>query len=279
MRKIDFYGPIQGEPGVIMAFTKVHELLGFKKLIPSSSRGFDIDSIEYNGHDVTIEFEYLSSNFIAHKHQNNMSLDRKYVVVCLEDDCGLATKLKNDYSKELFDIIEMRKYVKIQKNLTRVEAEEPLYVVLSYNPDKADKVDFGEWNFVNCFRTPTSTERPKFASDKLPAGSKILFYQNGYIVGGCTVVRYEIIKTPKTANEWSLYKMLMDYPTTLYNMDIEEYQEYFRRCNGQIGHIFYSDFFDCRDFKIKLSNFIEKKMSRHGKINITRDEYNSIIGH
>ena len=273
MRKIDFYGPIQGELGVIMAFSKIHELLGFKKLMPSASRGFDIDSIEYNGHDVTVEFEFLSGNFIAHRHQDNMVSERKYVVVCWEDDCGLSTKLKNDYGLELFDIIEMRKYVNIRNDLERIEAEEPLYVVLSYNPDNADGTDFGEWAFSNCFRTQTSPANPKFAGDNLPPGSKILFYQNGYIVGGCTVVRYEVIDEPKTAREWKLYKRLMDYPTTLFTMTVDEYKEFFTR-----GHIFYIDFFDIRDFKIKLSKYISKKMSNHGKINITHEEYNSIIG-
>lgn len=274
MKKIDFYGNITEELGVIMAFSKIHENLGFTKLVPSSSRGFDIDSIDYNGIDVTLEFEYLSENFILHGHQNNMNDDRKYVVVCWEDNIGLVTKLNEEYGKYLYDIIEMRKYVNVKIDINEEDAcEEPKYVVLSYNPEKADKLDFGEWAFTNCFRTSTSIYTPKFAGDILPPGSKILFYQNGYIVGGFTVVRYEVIDEPKTKREWELYAKLTNYPITLFNMSIEEHKEYYSR-----GHIFYTDFFDIRDFKVKLSNFIDKKMSNHGKINLTREEYFKITG-
>jgi len=51
--KIDFYGDIKEELGVIMAFAKIHDVIGFSKLIPSSSTGFDIDSIDYKGEEVT----------------------------------------------------------------------------------------------------------------------------------------------------------------------------------------------------------------------------------
>ena len=96
-KKIDFYGPIQEEIGVIMAFSKVHESLGFTRLVPSKNRGFDIESIEYKDEEVTIEFEYKSSNFITHGHPNKMIEGQNYVVVCWEDDCGLISRLKNDY--------------------------------------------------------------------------------------------------------------------------------------------------------------------------------------
>jgi len=273
MRKIELYGPIQEELGVIMAFAKIHEQLGFNKLVPSSARGFDINSIEYNGHDVTVEFEYKSSNFISHGHQNQMVGGRKYVIVCWEDDCGISTKLLSEYNKEVFEIIEMRKHVTIRKDLNHATAAEPQYVILSYNSANADRLDFGEWAFSNCYRTTTAPSNPKFAGDKLSPGSKILFYQNGYIVGGCTVVRYEVMDPPQSKREWELYKKLMDYPTTLFTMSIDEYKEFYSR-----GHIFYKDFFDIRDYKIRLSNFISKKMSRQGKMNIIREEYNNILG-
>ena len=50
MEKIAMYGNIKEELGVVMAFAKLHEELGFPKLVPSKSRGFDIDDIEYKGH-------------------------------------------------------------------------------------------------------------------------------------------------------------------------------------------------------------------------------------
>lgn len=277
-RKIDFYGEIQGEPGVIMAFSKIHEELGFSKLIPSSSKGFDIDSIEYNGRDVTVEFEYLSSNFISHGHQAQMDDKRKYVVICWEDDCSLITKLRDEYGKKLYDLISIRKYVNIKNEITashpKKDLEETKYAVMSYNPNVAGK-DFSAWAFSHCYRVTTSKRNPKFADDKLPPGSKILFYQNGFIIGGFTVVRYEIIKRPKTEREWVLYKKLTDYPASLYTVSIEEYKEY----DWLNGHIYYTDFFDIRDFKIRFSHFVKKKMSRHGKINLTRDEYFRIVGH
>ena len=72
IKKIDFYGDIKSETGVIMAFSKIHQLLGFSKLVASSARGFDIDSMDYNGENVTVEFEYLSSSFVSHGHQLQM---------------------------------------------------------------------------------------------------------------------------------------------------------------------------------------------------------------
>ncbi len=276
--KIEFYGAIQGELGVIMAFSKIHEKLGFSKLIPSSSKGFDIDSIEFNGQEVTVEFEYRSSNFITHGHHTRMDNRKKYVVVCWEDDCGLMTMLKDKYGKKLHELIPIRKYVKIKNDVstlqTKKDQEEPKYAVMAYNPRIADN-DFSAWAFSHCYRVTTSKKVRRFADDKLPHGSKILFYQNDFIIGGYTVVRYEVIKKPRTEREWTLYKKLTDYPASLYTVSIEDYKD-----DGWLsGHIFYTDFFDIRDFKIRFSHYVKKKMSRHGKINLTKDEYFRIVGH
>ena len=169
-KKVDFYGSIQEEVGVIMAFSKLHESLGFTKLVPSKNRGFDIESIEYNGKEVTIEFEFKSSNFISHKHPSKMIAGRNYVVVCWEDDCGLISRLKNEYEKDI-DLIEMRNYVRIKEdfetpNLTI--SEKPKYVILSYNPSIAGGRDFGDWASSHCYRVNTSKDNPKFAKDRLP---------------------------------------------------------------------------------------------------------------
>jgi len=276
-RKIDFYGDIQGELGVIMAFSKIHDELGFSRLIPSSSRGFDIDSIDYNGRDVTVEFEYRSSSFLAHGHQAKMDESREYVVIYWEDDCGLTTKLREEYGKTLYDVISIRKYVNIKNGITArptKDLDEPLYAVMSYNTDVAGGKDFAAWAFSCCYRVTTWEKTPVFAGDRLPPGSKVLFYQNGFIIGGFTVVRYEIIECPRTEKEWQLYKKLTDYPASLFTFSIKEYKEY----EWLRGHIFYTGFFDIRDFKIRLSHYIKKKMSYHGKINLTREEYSSIIG-
>jgi len=276
-KKIDFYGDIKGETGVIMAFSKIHEELGFGKLIPSSSKGFDIDSIEYRGQNVTVEFEYLSSNFIAHGHHCKMENNREYVVVCWEDDCGLMNKLRDEYGQNLYELITLRKYVNIKNEVSISQNAkaplEPKFAIMSYNPKVAEK-DFSAWAFSHCYRITTSKKVRRFADDALPAGSKILFSQNGFIIGGFTVVRYEIIERPRTPREWVLYTKLTNYPASLYTIEIDEWKQY----DWLRGHIFYTDFFDIRNFKIKWSHFIKKKMSRHGKINLTKDEYYRIVG-
>lgn len=272
--KVEFYGPIQEEIGVIMAFSKLHEALGFTKLVPSKNRGFDIESIEYKGTNVTVEFEFKSSNFINHGHPEKMIAGHNYVVVCWEDDCGLVSLLRKDHGKELYDVIEIRNYVDVQKdNLTTTQGDQRKYIVLSYNPKNADGKDFGDWAFSHCYRVRTSPITPKFSQDSLPPGSKILYYRQGYIIGGCTVVRYEIIEKPNTKREWEIYKKLTDYPASLFTVDIEDYKEEYSR-----GHIFYTDFFDARDFKIKLSTYVNKTMPRQGKIDITKEEYYRITG-
>lgn len=278
--KVDFYGEIQGETGVIMAFSKIHEGLGFGKLIPSSSKGFDIDSIEFRGTEVTVEFEYLSSSFITHGHPAKMDSNRKYVVICWEDDCGLMSKLNDEYKKKLHEVIAIRKYVNIIKETSPVRSskssEEPQYAVMSYNPRNAGGMDFSAWAFSHCYRIQTSKKHPIFANNHLPPGSKVLFSQKGFIVGGFTVVRYEIIERPRTERELKLYKTLTDYPNSLFTVSIEKYKKDYVWLRG---HIFYTDFFDWSDFKIKLSRFVKKAMPRHGKLNLTRDQYFRILGH
>jgi len=170
----------------------------------------------------------------------------------------------------------MRNYVRIKEDFeTSIlsQFDKPKYVVLSYNPAMAGGRDFGDWAFSHCYRVNTSENNPKFAKDCLPPGSKVLFYQRSYIIGGFTVVRYEVINEPQTKSEWKLYKKLTDYPASLYTVEIGDYKEYFYR-----GHIFYTDFFDGRDFKVLFSNYVAKKMSKQGKINISKDEYYKIIG-
>jgi len=207
-----------------------------------------------------------------------MKDDRKYVVICWNDSCGLRKKLKKDHSKELHDLIEIRRYINIRSNIESInilnQNQEPLYVVMSYNPNLAGGKDFSAWAFSHCYRIKTSKKKPIFKKDILPAGSKILFYQNDFIIGGFTVVRYEIIEKPETEKELNLYKKLTDYPASLYTVSIEDY----KKSHWERGHIFYIDFFDVRDFKKRFSNYVGKKMSHHGKINITKEQYYDIIG-
>ncbi|HPM45731.1 MAG TPA: hypothetical protein PLW78_00145 [bacterium] len=276
MKKITFHGEITNELGVIMAFSKIHEELGFEKIVCSSPIGFDIGSIQYNGNDVTVEFEHKSSNFLTHGHPSKMEKGRKYVVICWEDDCGLMQKIKKDYKKDIFEVIEIRKYVKIDNENSPVDNkdEEPICGILSYNPKYAGDVDFGNWAFVNCYRVNTSEKSRKFKKNEIPKGSKFLFYRDGFIIGGFTVVRYEIIEEPKTKREMEIYKKLTDYPITHYSLTENEISENYLR-----GHIFYTDFFDMRDYKKNLSKYkINKQMGRQGYITIDRETYYRILG-
>lgn len=117
IEKVKFYSPIQEKLGVIMAFTKMHEQLGFPKLVSPSSSVFDIDDIEYREdiyiHHVTVEFEYLSSSYLEHGFCDAMDSSKKYIVICWEDDCNLAHVIASKYDKYLFTIIELKNYVAI----------------------------------------------------------------------------------------------------------------------------------------------------------------------
>ncbi|MBU1627786.1 hypothetical protein KKB18_10495, partial [bacterium] len=139
----------------------------------------------------------------------------------------------------------MRRYVSIKKMIPssqeKEDPQEPKYVVMSYNPNIAGGKDFSAWVFSHCYRVRTSKSNPKFSNDSLPPGSKILFYREGLIIGGFTVVRYEIIEMPETECGLSLYKKLTDYPTSLYTVSIEDYKN---PDNWLRGHIYYADFFD-----------------------------------
>lgn len=95
MKKVKIYGRVENELGVILVFSQVYKDLGFSNLKSISSRGFDIDSINYNGYQVTVEFEYLSKNFINHQHYLNMEDGKKYIVVCWVDDCVLTDMIKS----------------------------------------------------------------------------------------------------------------------------------------------------------------------------------------
>ena len=267
MKKLaTFCGDINEETGVIMAFTKIHKELGFPDLVPSSARGFDIDSISYKGTYVTVEFEYLSENFIKHGHVEKMKEKNKYVVVCWEDNCKLLQKVPN-----LYEVIELKDKIKIVKDIEKnnIENEEVKYMLLSYNPDNADKKDFSDWKYSNCYRCNN-----KFSNDHIPAGSKILFVRKGYLIGGCTVVRYEKIKRPINDNEWMIYKQLTDYPMTLYTMSIDELKESFK-----IVNIFYTDFFEIENIKVEWKKFIkDKNMSNDGRIYMSKQQYYDIVG-
>lgn len=265
--KLKLYSPVTEESGVIMVFTKIHEQLGFKKLVTSSARGFDIDSIDYNGRDVTVEFEYVSSNYIRHEHPFKMIDERKYVVICWYDDCDLKSKLKKEYNKEIEEVICLDKYVEVVSDAENKKSNKNIkYMILNYNPIYADNRSFQEWSNSNLYRLNS-----RF-NEGIPAGSKVLVKQGDFIVGGFDVVRYQYINELND-NELELYKKLTDYPITLFDNDISDLKENFTK-----GHIFYDNFFTIDKVKIKFSElFPDKHMSHDGRIYISKDEYDSII--
>lgn len=265
--KLKLYSPVTEEAGVIMVFTKIHEQLGFKKLVTSSARGFDIDNIDYKGQDVTVEFEYVSSNYIRHEHPFKMIDGRKYVVICWYDDCDLKSKLKREYNKQIEEVICLDKYVEVVSDVENHKSNEDIkYMILNYNPDYADNRSFQEWSNSNLYRLNS-----RFG-DGIPAGSKVLIKQGDFIVGGFDVVRYQYINELND-NELELYKKLTDYPITLFDNDILDLKDNFTK-----GHIFYDNFFTIDKVKVKFSEvFPDKHMSHDGRIYITKDEYDSII--
>lgn len=267
MKKIKLYSPVTEEAGVIMVFTKIHEQLGFKKLVTSSARGFDIDNIDYKGQDVTVEFEYVSSNFIKHEHPFEMDDGKKYVVICWYDDCDLKSKIKKDYHKRIEEVICLEKYVEVVSDIENKKQNKDIkYIILNYNPEYADNRSFYEWSNSNLYRLNS-----RF-SGGIPVGSKILIKQGDYIVGGFDVVRYEYIENLND-KELDLYKKLTDYPITLFDNDIPSLKKEFTK-----GHIFYDNFFLIDKVKIKFSKaFPNKHMSHDGRVYITKEEYDSII--
>ena len=199
---VEIYSPVKEEAGVIMVFSKIHEDLGFDKLVTSSARGFDIESINYNGHDVTVEFEYVSSNFIRHDHHIHMIDGRRYVVICWYDDCDLKAKIQKEYNKRIEEVICLEKYARvIVDNKSKEESEEIKYIVLNYNPANADYRSFQEWSNSNLYRCNT-----RFKDKHIPKGSKVLIKQGDYIVGGFDVVRYEYIY-----NIFTIYYIILYY--------------------------------------------------------------------
>lgn len=269
MEKIAMYGNIKEELGVVMAFAKLHEELGFPKLVPSKSRGFDIDDIEYKGHRVTLEFEYTSDNFINHGHVLSMIPERNYVLVCYEDNCNIIQKVRDEYKKYNLEVIELKGYIDIKQETITDNNDSLEYIVINYNPYVAGMLTIDNWTKTNVFGIDAT-----FKDNKIVPGSKILFKQGNEIVAGCDVVRYEMFDKPTTDNEWKLFASLLNYPVGLYNLNEDELKESFAK-----GYIFYDDFTVFKDRKVKFSEKLpNKQMSYQGMIKIVKEEYDLLLG-
>ena len=275
--KIKFYSPICEESGVVMAFTKLHEQLGFPKIVSSSARGFDIDDIEYidnlGKHRVTIEFEYLSSNFILHGHQKLMDDMHKYIVICWEDDCNLARTLADKYEKYLYNIIELKDFIEIVPDDKNIDIIDPNYYLINYNRKNAEYRPIAAWANSNTYRFNNNN------NIKIKNASKALIKQGDYIVGGFDIIRFNNIKISDNDDLISLYKSLTDYPVSLFTMSINEIKNEY--VNNNIGHIFYDNFYELDNINLRktIKEILPDLNISNGAIQtLTEEQYNLLIG-
>lgn len=275
--KIKFYSPINEEAGVMMAFAKMHEQLGFPKIVSSSSRGFDIKDIEYVDdigiHRVTVEFEYLSSNYLNHGYQNLMRGDKKYIVVCWEDDCNLSKTLFSLYKKSLYKIIELKNMIEIVPDEITSDTIEQKYYLINYNPKNADNMSYSTWINSNMYRFKNNN------NIRISNGSKALIKQGNYIVGGFDIVRFSNIKLSNNNEFIELYKNLTDYPVGLFVNTVDEIRDNY--VNRYVGHIFYNNFYEIGNTKLRktiqdmLPNF---KVSYGPVQSLTEEQYDKLLG-
>jgi len=268
-KKIEIHDEVNCENGVIALFGWLFKELGFDEFMPPNARGLDIPSISYKGKEVVVEFEYKSSNFLIHGHQNVMEKQKDYVVICWQDDCGLKNKLQTEYNKLLYEVIEISKYVIVKER--KKTANAPIdYYIMSYNNKSASGIEFSRWSEINIFRT--NFHQTKFP-DGFPENSKILISQNGLIVGGFTVVRCVKIERPKSKEAIELYKNLVNKPITFWNHE----DDFFSEGNFINWHIFYNEFFDLGENKKKLTNYdLDKKVPNDGKLKVDQSIYDRI---
>lgn len=277
--KIKFYSPISEEMGVVQVFSIIHEKLGFKKIVQSCSRGFDIDDIEYIDdigiHRVTVEFEYLSSNFLLHAHQDNMLSNRKYIVICWDDNCNLAKLLLEKYNKMLYKVIELKKYVEVvHDEVVDNNIVDKKYYLINYNPDYAENRNFSDWSKSNMYRFNNGN------NINIIPGSKALVKQGEYIVGGFDIVRFNNINLSDNDDLINLYKTLTDYPVSLFvakNSDIKE--EYVEK---NIGHIFYNNFKEIgnKNLRRTIKEILPELNISYGAIQyLTKEQYDKLSGY
>lgn len=275
LEKLKMYSPINEEAGVVMIFSKIHSDLGFPKLVSPSARGFDIKNIEYiddlGTHACTVEFEYYSSNFEAHGHQDLMIDDRKYIVVCWKDDCHLSHRLLEKYNKKLYKVIELYKYVEILNANIDINEPDTHYYLINYNSKNAEYRTFSDWKKSNIYRINISKSTTKIFNN-----SKALVKQGNYIIGGFDIIRYKNIKLNNSLSEIMLYKDLTDYPVGLFDeQDISQY------VSKEVGHIFYTNYFELPDIRLRktVKELLPDLGISHASVQtLTEEQYNKLLG-
>ena len=278
MKKIKIYSSIREEAGVVMVFSKIHEQLGFPKLVSASARGFDIDDIEYHDdlgtHRVTVEFEYYSSSFIGHGHPNYMQEDRKYIVICYEDDCNLEKLIYEKYQKSLYKVIELKDYIEIIPDEIIESSSKPNYYLINYNPSNADYRGFEDWIYSNMYSFSNNM------NTIVKNGSKALIKQGNYIIGGFDIVRFLNLKISSNSEVIHLYKALTDYPVSIFSRTEEEIIN--TLVGKNIGHIFYNNFFLMDQNTIirkTVQELLPELKFRHSAIqHLTEEQYHTLLG-
>mgnify|MGYP007069903353 CR=1 FL=1 len=275
--KVKFYSPIKEKAGVVMVFTKIHEKLGFPKLVSFSTSGFDINDIEYKDelgiHRLAVEFEYLSSEYLANCYQHFMSDDKKYIVVCWEDDCNLQKTIYNNYQKNLYKVIELKNFVEVMLDDENVSEIKPNYYLLNYNPSNANFHQFSDWKHSNMYTFSNNN------NIKVKNGSKVLVKQGSYIIGGFDIIRFNNIRLSNNKEVIELYKQLTDYPIGLFVNSIETITNEF--VDNYIGHIFYDNLFEIGNTNLRKTVkeiLPDLGISNSAIQSLTEEQYNKLIG-
>jgi len=210
---------------------------------------------------VQIEFEYEAGNFIAHGHDKQMDKDKEYIVVCWNNKGSDLVRSRGVVvivlKEEKRLNIEIAEPPEIKKN----QIEKPRHIIISYNRKMAYGKEFSEFESVRMFRTNVRLGK------SLPKGSVIVLYENSWLIGEFTVVRYHYLKKkPETSYEKELYSLL-SYPVTVSTDPVKDFTK---------GHISFTAF-KMYDPRVSIS-VLKRKMTRSGFLNIKYEEYQKIRG-
>ena len=235
------------------------EIINIQKAFPDCTA---IDLRDNNNGKVYIEFEYEAQNFIRHGHEEQMQKDYKYIVVCWS---GKGIDLIPSTIETI--VLSDKKYkidIKDYPVQANNEYDTPQYRIIGYNTNMASGLSFSAFENTKIFRTNI-----KFKEDRLPKGSVIVLYEQGWLIGEFTVEKYVYIENPpKTKREKHFYK-LVGYPITIDDNPLDFY-------NWLKGHIIYTGF-KVYDPPVNFS-LLDRNMSRGGSIILSFDELMLIRG-
>ena len=272
------YSPVLSSLDVIVLFAKFHEQLGFPfieysvhdKMFIKKAKHWNKSKNQYE--EVTVDFEYLSSDYLLHNRQISMSRNKKHILVCWEDDCKLNIYLQENYKNDI-QIIELKNHVEFVNNIGGEELKpEYKYYLINYDLAGDDYKSYVDWKNSRLFRF-------KGNHILIGNGSKALIKDGDHIIGGFDIVRYENIWIPNDRNFIESYKRLTDYPVGLVFLDCDEVIE--KYANQNVNHIFYSNFFELNNKKLRktikeiLPNFETSDCVVQA---LTEEEYNKLLG-